>query len=111
MEDVTEMVRLGEEANRTARHLASVVESANDMVISTDVKGRILSWNTAATQITGFQENEVLQAYLPDFCEESSSRDDMERMLQNQPNQGRTEPIELDFTSRGRLAIPISWVC
>ena len=48
MEDVTDLVRLGEEARRAERHLASVVESANDLVVSTDLKGQIVSWNAAA---------------------------------------------------------------
>ncbi|MDR3637645.1 MAG: PAS domain S-box protein [Isosphaeraceae bacterium] len=110
MEDVTEMVRLGEEANRAVRHLASVVESANDLVTSTDVHGRIVSWNTAASQITGYSQHEVLQTRLPDLCEEAS-RPLMARMLESLPDQGRTEPIELDFTSRDGHLIPISWVC
>ena len=111
LEDVTDMVRLGEEANRAARHLASVVESANDLVISTDVAGRILSWNAAATRITGYQENEVHQSLLPDLCQDHVSRALMARMLQSLPDEGRTKPIELDFTSRDGHAIPISWVC
>lgn len=110
MEDVTEMVRLGEEANRAVRHLASVVESANDLVVSTDVNGRILSWNTAAAQITGYAEGEVLQTRLSDLCEEPS-RAHMERMLESRLDQGRTEPVELDFTSRHGQPIPISWIC
>ena len=36
MEDVTEQVRLSEEVQRVERHLASVVESAQDIVLSTD---------------------------------------------------------------------------
>ena len=47
MEDVTEQVRLSEEVQRVERHLASVVESAQDIVLSTDMQGKILTWNTA----------------------------------------------------------------
>ena len=36
MDDITEKVRLSEKARMVERHLASVVESANDLVVSTD---------------------------------------------------------------------------
>ena len=42
MDDVTEQVRLSEEVRRVERHLASIVESASDIILSTDQKGMIL---------------------------------------------------------------------
>ena len=71
MEDVTDLVRLDEEARRAERHLASVVESASDLLISTDLIGRILSWNTAAARATGFEEAEVRFEHRR-LCSESS---------------------------------------
>jgi PAS domain S-box-containing protein len=53
MEDVTEQVRLSEEVRRAERHLASVVESATDLVLSTDAEGRVVTWNTAAERLSG----------------------------------------------------------
>jgi len=54
MEDVTEQTRLSEDVRRVERHLASVVESASDFVVSTDPKGRIISWNSAIEKATGY---------------------------------------------------------
>jgi PAS domain-containing protein len=51
MEDVTEQFRLSEEVRRVERHLASVVESASDMVLSTDIDGQIVTWNSAAEKL------------------------------------------------------------
>ncbi len=59
MEDVTEQVRLSEEVRRAERHLASVVESATDLVLSTDSDARVLTWNTAAERLSGYALEEV----------------------------------------------------
>ena len=43
-----------------ARHLAAVVASTSDAVISYDLEGRILSWNPGAERLYGYREHEVL---------------------------------------------------
>jgi PAS domain S-box-containing protein len=68
MEDVTEQVRLGEEIQRIERHLASVVECASDIVLSTDTHGKILTWNKAAERISGFSFNEVKNHLFYECC-------------------------------------------
>ena len=59
MEDVTEQLRLAEEVQRVEHHLASVVESASEIVLSTDIEGRVLTWNTAAEGLSGYSFSEV----------------------------------------------------
>jgi PAS domain S-box-containing protein len=68
MEDITEQVRLSQDIQRVERHLASVVESASDILLSTDNHGHILSWNKAAERLTGFLAGEVIGRQLPDLC-------------------------------------------
>ena len=68
MDDITEQIRLGEEIRRVENHLASVVESARDIVLSTDTEGRILSWNQAAQRISGYAPDEVRQRFLFEYC-------------------------------------------
>ncbi|MBI5419307.1 MAG: PAS domain S-box protein [Deltaproteobacteria bacterium] len=59
MEDVSEQVQLSKEVRCAERHLASVVDSASDIVLSTDTEGRILTWNPAAERISGCRSDDV----------------------------------------------------
>lgn len=68
LEDVTEQVRLGEDARRAERHLASVVESASDLVLSTDVGGLILTWNAATERVSGYTRDEVRGRPFSELC-------------------------------------------
>jgi len=77
MEDVTEQIRLGEEVVKTQRHLASIVESARDIILSTDSNGFILTWNTAAERLTGFSSNQVTGTLFFQFIPRGTSKRDL----------------------------------
>jgi PAS domain S-box-containing protein len=54
--DITERERL----EAASRHLAAVVESSNDAIITKDFNGIITSWNKAAERIFGYTASEVV---------------------------------------------------
>ncbi len=108
MEDITEQVRLSEDIQRVERHLASVVESASDILVSTDNAGRILSWNRAAERLTGYASKSMLGRGLPELFA-PADRPGIERALASGAALGSLESGEwaLDSASRGRIAV--SW--
>lgn len=108
MEDVTEMIQLGEEVRRTERHLASVIESASDIVLSMDTRGRILTWNTAAVQITRFEENDVRNRTLGDLCQ-PAMRNEVMKTLAQIPQQKKINPVEFELVGRDGKTKPICW--
>jgi len=109
LEDVTEQMRLGEEARRAERHLASVVESASDIVLSTDVEGRILTWNAAAERLSGYSRDEVRGCLFSEQCAEPH------RALVNQEfgiakRGGQFGTAEWDLVTKSVGLLPVAWV-
>jgi PAS domain S-box-containing protein len=116
MEDITEMVRLGEEVRRAEGHLAGVVEAASDLVVSMDLAGRVLTWNTAAVRVTGYEESEVSGRPLTELIAESYHAmfdEFLDRVRQANPADpsASLEPMEVELVGRDGQLLPISWLC
>jgi len=58
--DISERVKMEDELRTSAARSRSIMESANDVIITADSKGIILSWNRAATDTFGYEQSEVL---------------------------------------------------
>ena len=108
MDDVTEQARLSEEIRQVERHLATIVESAGDIIVSTDSDGRILTWNSAAERSTGWTFDEVREGCLHEvFAPEH-------RPLVKSIFDDKIEPETLGhpewelLTKEGRC-VPVSW--
>lgn len=110
MDDITEKVQLSEKARMAERHLASVIESANDLVVSTDAEGRIISWNPAAEHISGFRADEVRGRMLAELCD-PDQRDDMTAIIQRLLKGGAVQFQELSLVARSGGLVPVDWSC
>jgi len=108
MDDITEKVQLSEKARMAERHLASVVESANDLVISTDAEGRITSWNPAAERISGYRIGEVRGQLLAELCE-TVRRNDMAAIIRQLVHGDAVEFRELNLMALSGTPIPVDW--
>ncbi|MBI2200219.1 MAG: PAS domain-containing protein, partial [Candidatus Rokubacteria bacterium] len=109
LEDVTEQVRLGEEARRAERHVASVVESASDLVLSTDVDGRILTWNAAAERVSGYTRDEVRGCPFSEQC--SAPQRALVKQEFARARSGREfGTAEWDLVTKPGALVPVAWV-
>ena len=109
MEDVTEQARLNGEVRRIEGHLASVVESAMDIMLSTDSEGRILTWNTAAERLSGHSRTEVKGTSLLDRMW-PDHRVDFLRVFDKLRTIDKTQTGEWDLITSAGARLPISWV-
>lgn len=110
MDDVTEQVRLGEEIRRVERHLAGVVESASDIVLSTDTAGKILTWNTAAEKLSGYGVDEVKGRFFFEFCEKDH-HEQMKSAFSEMQLGSKSDTAEWNLLTKSGPPISVSWVC
>lgn len=109
MDDVTEQLRLAEEIRQVERRLASVVESASEIVLSTDLGGRILTWNRAAERLSGYSLEELRGRPLAACCGEHC-RGALEVFFANEAQQTGSAQGEYDLVTKEGGHIPVSWV-
>ena len=108
MDDITQQVSLREKVRQTERHLASVVESANDIVTSLDSKGMIMTWNNAAERISGYIERGLAGKPLTSVCGDGQKA--MLASIIDGLSHGKTvKHIELGLKTKSGKTIPISW--
>lgn len=110
MDDITERVRLIEKTRAIERHLASVVESANDLVVSADAEGRIVSWNGSAERITGYREDEVAGRPLAELCDLAQG-EEMTALVRRVLAGSLVKSQEMNLQSRCGSLIPVAWSC
>lgn len=110
MDDITDREQLGAEVRRAERHLASVVDCANDLVISLDPQGCITTWNRAAERVSGLKAEQVNGCSLLSICA-AERRTAMAEMLHKLACGESVHNIEVNLlTTKGEEA-PIAWSC
>ena len=110
IDDVTDRHKLGAEVRRAERHLAGVVQSANDLLASLDEEGRIVTWNPAAERVSGRSLDEVRGRHLWDLCAPDDAGTIAEMLRESLTEQRmRTQEARL-IAPDGREAI-VDWSC
>ncbi|MBU4225204.1 MAG: PAS domain-containing protein [Chloroflexi bacterium] len=110
MDDITEREQLGEEVRHAGRHLGSVVECANDLVISLDSDGRIVTWNRAAESTSGLKAEQVKGQLLLSLCaiEQQSV---MAELLRRLARGKSVQNTEVNLLTASGQEVPIAWNC
>lgn len=110
MDDITEREQLGEEVRRAERHLAGVVECANDLVVSVDPQGCIVTWNPSAERTSGLKAEGVRGRPLLSLCA-AEHRPVMAEMLQGLARGAGVQNTEVSLLTADGQEVPISWSC
>lgn len=108
MYDITEEQRLSGEVQRAERHLASVVQSASDLVVSLDPTERILSWNPAAERISHYTWDEIIHRPLHSLCSEDG-KEIMRGAIRRLARGGPPENLETDLITKDGRRVPVAW--
>jgi PAS domain S-box-containing protein len=58
--DISERVKMEDALRKSEERTRSIMESANDGIITADSKGDILSWNKSASTMFGYDQSEVI---------------------------------------------------
>ena len=110
MDDVSEPERLGREVRKAERHLAGVVDCANELVASTDRHGRVMSWNPAGERVTGYNAEAVEGSLLEGLCV-PAERGAMHEMLAGALRGVRLREVEIGLVSADGRELVMSWSC
>jgi len=108
MDDVTEKKNLGEQVARAERHLASVVESANDLIVSMDAHGSVMTWNSAAERNLGFPARETVSRQFIQLFPESE-RGNLEGQFARLIRGGEPQEREASMRAKGGQDLLIAW--
>ena len=109
MDDVTEQVRLSEEVRRVERHMASIVDSASDLMLSMDKTGNILTWNSAAERLSGYSAAEVLGHEFVEYCA-GEDQAEIKTIIANIDTRNTTQIKECPLKTKNSTFILVSWV-
>jgi PAS domain S-box-containing protein len=109
MDDVTDLLQLAEEVRRMQVHLASIVDCAGDLIISTDPNGAIMTWNTAAEKATGYSHLEAHSSKFADHIE-SPQNLQAEACFREIAGIDDRRSVEWPMKCRCGESIPVSWL-
>lgn len=110
IDDVTEQAGLSETIRQMERHLAIVVESASEIILSCDPDGRIRTWNQSAERISGYLSQEVVNQPFFRFC--AAEHHDVVKSTLGRLRQGRRSlTAEWNLQTKAGGVIAISWTC
>jgi PAS domain S-box-containing protein len=72
--DVTRRVALQEEVRRNKEYLENIIVNSSDMIITTNLQGKIVTFNPGAEHMLGYKQEEVLETDIEDLWKAPEER-------------------------------------
>jgi PAS domain S-box-containing protein len=107
--DVTERMRAEEEKQNMERRFHEIFDSANDIILIVDPRGKVMEANTIASRRLGFTREELLEIDLSAIVE-PSLRPELPEIL-NKIMEAGEMLFESHYFSKGGVAIPVEISC
>src|ERR1700734_2389556 len=96
----------GEVSFDAGLHFAALVNGSNDPMLSKDLTGKILSWNSAATRTFGYEPNEIIGQSILRLIPPDSHYVEIE-LLRKLKTAEAIEPYEANWLRKDGRNIPV----
>lgn len=108
--DVTEKVRLEQEALKSNTFLQNVIQSTVDGIIVVNQKGKILLFNEGMERLTGFKAEEMVKhGHISSFCDMDTARENLIKMRSgNYGPRGKLNPTNWSIKTITGEEIPVT---
>ncbi|MBN2059659.1 MAG: PAS domain S-box protein [Deltaproteobacteria bacterium] len=108
--DVTERIKLEDEAQKSNTFLQNVIQSTVDGIVVVDTKGNVLIFNEGMERLTGFSANEIInRGHLSAFYDINLARENMKKMRSDQFGpEGKLNPTSMTISTKEGVEIPVT---
>jgi PAS domain S-box-containing protein len=108
--DVTERIRLQQEAQKSSTFLEKVIQSTVDGIVVVDTKGNVLIFNEGMEQLTGYSAGEIINTgHLSSFYDIEVAKENMRKMRSDRHGPpGKLNPTTMTVTAKDGEEIPVT---
>jgi PAS domain S-box-containing protein len=108
--DVTERIRLQQEAQKSSTFLEKVIQSTVDGIVVVDTKGNVLIFNEGMEQLTGYSAGEIINTgHLSSFYDIEVAKENMRKMRSDRHGPpGKLNPTSMTVTAKDGEEIPVT---
>jgi PAS domain S-box-containing protein len=108
--DVTERVRLQQEAQRSKTFFEKLIQSIVDGIVVVDTKGNVLIFNEGMEQLTGYSASEIMKkGHLGSFYDIGVAKENMKKMRSDQFGPyGKLNPTSMTIKTKSGEEIPVT---
>ena len=108
--DVTERIRLQREAQRANTFFEKLIQSIVDGIVVVDTKGKVLIFNQAMEQLTGYSAGEIMtKGHLGSFYDIQVAKENMKKMRSDQFGPyGKLNPTSMTIKTKSGEEIPVT---
>jgi two-component system NtrC family sensor kinase len=108
--DVTERIRLQQEAQKSKTFFEKVIQSTVDGIVVVDTKGNVLIFNEGMEQLTGYSAGEIINTgHLSSFYDIDVAKENMRKMRSDRHGPpGKLNPTSMTVTAKDGEEIPVT---